>query len=53
MFFFFRGFDIEDLCLERGSNLTIPPFLNNRKKFTYEEGIKQRITTRARVQIER
>ena len=55
--FFFRGFDIEDMVMAKGAKLVIPPFLAkkklNRKSFTYEEAVVQRISTRGRVHIER
>ena len=53
----FRGFDIEDMVMAKGAKLVIPPFLAkkklNRKSFTYEEAVVQRISTRGRVHIER
>ena len=56
-FFDFRGFDIEDMVMAKGAKLVIPPFLAkkklNRKSFTYEEAVVQRISTRGRVHIER
>ena len=48
-----RGFLIEDLLLERGAKLKIPPFLKGRKKFTYKELVHSRLSTRARIHVER
>ena len=45
------------MVMAKGAKLVIPPFLAkkklNRKSFTYEEAVTQRITTRGRVHIER
>ena len=43
-----RGFNIEDFTLTRGAKLVIPPFLNKRKRFTYQELVQSKLITRAR-----
>ena len=48
-----RGFNIEDLTLLRGAKTKIPPFLNKRKKFTYQELVRSKLITRARIHVER
>ena len=48
-----RGFNIEDLVLQKGANLVIPPFLRGRSKFNYKELSDSRVITRARVHVER
>ena len=48
-----RGFLIEDLCLEKGAKLVIPPFLKNRSKFTREETVRTKLIARARIHVER
>jgi hypothetical protein len=48
-----RGFTIEDLCLERGATLVIPPFLNSKKEFSAEEIARGKLIARARIHVER
>ena len=48
-----RGFNIEDLTLTMGAQTVIPPFLNKRKRFTYQELVRSKLITRARIHVER
>lgn len=46
-----RGFTIDDLVLERGGKLLIPPFLNKKSHFSNEEAAVTRIVAKARIHI--
>ena len=48
-----RGFNIEDLVMQKGASLVIPPFLRGRSKFNFRELSDSRVITRARVHVER
>ena len=42
-----RGFTIEELVLERGGQLVIPPFLGQRRQFTMDETVQTKVIARA------
>ncbi|XP_015124745.1 uncharacterized protein LOC107046611 [Diachasma alloeum] len=48
-----KGFQIEDLCMNRGVQLFIPPFLKQKKQLSPAEAIYNRFIAAARVHVER
>lgn len=48
-----RGFTIEDLLVEKGAKLVIPPFLGGRKVYSNEELIRTKLIAKARIHVER
>ena len=48
-----RGFTIENLLVEKGATLVIPPFLSGKASLSIEEEAITRIISRARIHIER
>lgn len=48
-----RGFNIADICNEKGCKIVIPPFLNGRDKLTTDEVNMTRSIASARIHVER
>ena len=48
-----RGFTIENLLVERGATLVIPPFKGKNEALSLEEEAATRVIARARIHIER
>ena len=48
-----RGFTIEEMVLQKGGELVIPPSLGKKKQFSRDETIQTKVIARARIHIER
>ena len=48
-----RGFNIQELLLDRRVTLVIPPFLRGRKQFTHAEDLRTKSVANARIHVER
>ena len=48
-----RGFTIEDLLMERGASLVLPPFLKKRKHFSLHETQFTKVLSKGRIHVER
>ena len=48
-----RGFTIEELVMQKGGKLVIPPFLGKKERFSKEETVQTKLIARARIHIER
>lgn len=48
-----KGFNIEDLLLEKGVQLNLPPYLNNQGQFPVEQVKETKKIARVRIHVER
>ena len=48
-----RGFNVEDLLLEKGATLVIPPFMKGKSNLTISDEVLTKVIAKGRIHIER